>query len=367
MQRVLEVNVDDLNFGGVFMLIKNVIEHKDESFQLDIATIEGINIPSNKEFLEENGSDIFNIGSSKNKLLKQVEVYHKLNKLLKSKCYDVVHIHADTANKLLVSAMAAKNNDVSTIIVHSHASGVEGKYRRIKRLLHMLSRPMLKRYSNIFVACSDNAAKWMYGDASKCIIIENGVDLKKFRFNSRIREIEREKLNLSHTLVLGHVGRFVYPKNHRFLIELMKEISLISSEIKLLLVGDGELKEEIRHLVREYCLDDKIIFYGTTNEVERILQVMDILLLPSFYEGYPIVAVEAQACGLPVIMSDTLSKSIKVTPNVEFLSIGKKNINQWVKMIMHLSNTERKDTYQIMKQRNCDISDTIETLKKIYQ
>jgi glycosyltransferase involved in cell wall biosynthesis len=366
--RVLEVNIDDLNFGGVFSLIKNVVENAPSNVNIDIATIEGFQKEENKRIFENKGSRIIYIGCNKNKIFKQLCVYINLKKYLKENHYDAVHIHADTANKLLVSGLAAKKAGTKSIILHAHASGVEGNHRRIKKMVHVFCRTLLPKIGTKFVVCSDTAKKWMFPSVNETILVKNGINLQKFRFDVEKREHVRRELHLSNEeILIGHVGRFAYPKNHEYLLKIAQELKKENANFKMMFVGNGELESEIKKKAAQVKVEDKIIFYGTTTSVQDLFQAMDVFALPSIYEGFPIVGVEAQASGLPVVISSTLTKDAKLIDHVKFLDITDKDIHEWCRWLLNFAKLERKDTYLELVNQQFDITDTINSFVRLYQ
>ena len=367
--KVLEVNVDDLHSGGVYSLVKNVIIHKSSDVKIDIGAIEKFENPDNIHMLAEYGCDVQYIGYEGSKWKKQLVCFKRLSMLLKHNHYDCVHIHADVSNKLLVSALAAKCARVKKIILHSHAAGVDGNHRTAKRNIHFLCRRLLAYIGTDFVACSDLAATWMFPNINKndITIINNGVDLDKFRFNPEIRDKVRKDLGLENYNIIGHIGRFAYQKNHEYLIQIMKKIECADKATKLLLVGEGPEEERIRKLVKEKGLDKSIIFYGTSNAVNELFQAMDVFVLPSHFEGLPIVGVEAQAAGLPVLFSDKITREAKITKNVCFLDINDDAVGDWVNQIQASINKQRVDTYDDLKSRKFSIQDTINSFLCLYK
>lgn len=367
--KILEVNVDDRGRSGVYSLVTSVIKNKPKEIYIDIAAFETFEDKSNINELAKYGTAVKYVGYHGNKFLKQYKIYQNLSNYLQKKHYDCVHVHSDVANKLYIAGKAAKKAGVPKIIFHSHASEVDGKYRKIKRILHKITRRKLKKIGTKFVACSDVAAKWMYPNINMqdITIINNGIDLNKFRYNSKIRENVRRKLKLDSNLVIGHIGRFSYQKNHRYLIEVFSKLVTKVPEARLLLVGEGTEKEAIKKLVKEKALEDKVIFYGLSNHVESLLQAMDIFVLPSHFEGLPIVGVEAQAAGLPIIFSDKITKAAQLINNVVFLPIKQKNIEDWVNEILLLKKYKRIDTYFKLKEKHFDIQDTLNQFTRLYK
>lgn len=366
--KVLEMNVDDRGCGGVFSLIKNVILNKPKDISIDIAGIERFENKDNVRLLNEKGTNIYYIGHDGNKLIKQLAIIKKSRSIIKKNGYDVVHIHSDVAYKLLFPGIAAKTMKVKKIILHAHASGIDGDRRRLKMLFHRLTRPLLRFIATDYATCSDKATEWLfpYIDKKNVIRINNGVNLEKFRFNPTKREIVRKKLNLSDKLIIGHVGRFDYVKNHDYLINVFSRIHEKNAESLLFLVGEGELMGDVKKKVEQLGLKKNVIFYGISNNVNELLQAFDVFLLPSISEGFPIVGVEAEAAGLPVVFSDTITREAKLIRDVEYLPIDELSIEKWAENAINLANRERKDTYQFLKNAQFDYKDTLAQFYKAY-
>lgn len=373
MTRILEVNVDDIGNGGVYSLVRNIIKKKSNNPQIDIAAYEEFEKKENKEELERYGTNVYYVGYRGSYLLKFYKIYFNLKILLKNNNYDSVHIHGDVSFKLYVAARAAAASNVKKIILHSHASGVDdrGKKSFIKKGLHLYFRKKLKKYGTSFVSCSDLASKWMFPniDITNIIKIKNGINLNDFKFNNETRELYRKKLvNISNPFIIGHIGRFSYTKNHNFIIDVFSIIANKIPHSRLLLIGEGNGKETIQNKVKELHLDDKVIFYGVCSNVNEILQAMDIFILPSFFEGLPIVGIEAQAAGLPVIYSDRITQEAKILDCVEYESIGKKDESKWANRIEKLSYHFKRDvnSIQTLKNAGFDIADTVTAFLKLY-
>ena len=349
MKRILEVNVDDMGFGGVYSLVRNVILSKDSDVSMDIACIEPFEQEAHIKELNAHGCEVHYVGCHSNKIKKQFVVLKKLRNLLKTGKYDVAHIHGDVAYKLLVCSVAARLAGTKTILLHSHASGTDGNHRELKEKLHKMSRPFLKWTGTGFVSCSDLASAWMFPGVPKetIQIIHNGVDLEKFRFDPAARAAMRREWGIADdTFLLGHVGRFEYQKNHEYLIRVFSKLQEEGRNMKLFLVGEGTLQEEIRREVIRLGLADDVIFAGLSNEVPKLLSGFDAFVLPSHFEGLPIVGVEAQAAGLPVVFANTITREAKLTEDVSFLPIGEGDVSLWTNRILTLQKTSRKDPYE---------------------
>ena len=317
------------------------------------------------------GTRIFYIGCRNSKLKKQATTYFGLKKLIKDNGYRCVHIHSDAANKLLICGLAAKRAKAERIILHSHSSGIDNDKPLLRLLVHRSCRRVLKYIGTDFVSCSDKAAEWMFPNVpqNKVLMINNGVDISKFRFDAAIREKVRAELGVENQLLIGHVGRFNYQKNHKYLIKVMKEIDKKHGNAILLLVGGGDGEEETKKLVRSLGLNDKVIFCGVSNRVNELMQAMDIFVLPSRFEGLPIVGVEAQAAGLPVVFSDRITRSAALTDDAVFCPIRPDSIGKWADAVIDLSNryADRAASFGILKDRCFDIDSTVDQLLKLYE
>ena len=232
-------------------------------------------------------------------------------------------------------------------------------------------RPFLKEIGTQFVACSDVAAKWMFPliDNRKIKIIKNGIDVDKFKYDEVKRSKVRKELNFSdNDIVIGHVGRFCYQKNHPFLVKVFKEVIKENSNYRLLMVGIGPNEGKIKKLIKELKLEEYCIFYGASSNVSKLYQAMDIFLLPSKFEGLPIVGVEAQASGLPVIFSDKITRGAKIIDCVSFLPIRMENIRTWSNEVFKLSRCTymRAGCSSLLLQNGFSIENTEDEFVKLY-
>jgi len=373
--KVLEVNVDDQGNGGVYSLIKSVIENKPDNLQIDIAALEPFEKKENIRYLRSLGTRIFFTGYKGNKIKKQLYIYKHMCTLLKKERYDVVHIHSDVANKLFVSGLAAKKCGVPQILLHAHASGMDGTNRSIKEKIHFFMRKRLKMLGAKYIACSYKAAKWMFPGESKdnIKIIKNGIKLENFRYDKNVRKKIRTELGIGkNDILIGHVGRFMYVKNHDYILKVFKYI-YNSAELrdkgttpKLLLAGTGELMPEIKKKAASLKISRYVIFYGLSNNVGELLCAMDVFVMPSFSEGFPVVGIEAQASGVPVIFSDTITREARINKNVRFLPIDHNSVKLWGEAIINTDVSDRKDCVDYLQGKGYDIKDMVKDLVELY-
>lgn len=293
----------------------------------------------------------------------------EIDKIFEQK-YDVIHIHSSFWRSTTIEERA-KAVGIKNIIIHAHNFGIGGALseeeamvleQRHFRIRESISDDLATRY----LACSEEAAEWMYGtsiSADKIKVLRNGIDLNKYRYNEKARHDVRAKLGVDDKYVLGNVGRFVYQKNHEFLIDVFGEVCKHNDNTVLLLIGIGELQDKIKTKVKHLGLEEKVRFLGARNDVDQILQGMDLFLLPSRFDGFPLSLLEAQAAALPCIAGN-------VPPNAalcERTQIIELNIDKWVQAID--KEIIRKDRSYIdeEKLKLHDINIQIKELEKIYR
>lgn len=366
--RILEANVDDIGLGGVYSLVRNVIINKNNDDIVDIASYEPFERQASIDELVSYGSSVHYVGYLGNKIVKQFRIFSNMKRLVKYGNYDAVHIHSDVANKMLVLGLAAKAGGACRIIMHSHASSVDGQRRWLKSLFHRTCRLFLPMIGTDYMSCSDLATKWMFPhvDASRVRMLNNGVDLRKFAYNEEMRQQVRGELGISNELLVGHVGRFAYQKNHEYLLRVFAKLKNVRQDAWLLLVGVGELRDAMRTLAGELGIAESVIFYGASPRVCDLFQAMDVFVLPSHFEGLPIVGVEAQAAGLPVVFSSEITREAKILDNVSFVGIDADSEEAWVNEICSVSSVGRRESQTEMEASGFSIASTVATLMSFY-
>lgn len=240
--------------------------------------------------------------------------------------YIAFHFHTNSLANIIALKKATKYK-LKYRIVHSHSTfSDKGNLQILHNLLHNYNKQKIDIYANKFFACSKLAAKWLYGkniiESNKIEIIKNSIDIKKFSYNEEIRKRKRLELGVSDKIVIGHIGKFIPVKNHNYLIEVFKFFNSINSNSILLLVGEGELLDDIKNKVSRLDLADKVIFTGVRTDVHELLQAMDVFVLPSIYEGLPLTLIEAQASGIPILASDNITDEVKIKDNLFFYDIN---------------------------------------------
>lgn len=250
-------------------------------------------------------------------------------------------------------------------IGHSHSTsiGMKNNKKGVKYALTEYWLSKVGQYSDYRLACSVPAGKWLYGD-KPFTVLNNAIDSRQFTYNPTVREEMRSQLALAEDdFVIGTVGSMGYPKNPVGIVRITAEAKKRNQHVKLLWAGDGSMRHEVENAIRQYGLEDCCNLLGIRNDVHRVLQAMDVFVLPSIYEGLPVVAVEAQAAGLPCILSDAVSKEICITDLCTFLPIA--DPARWAEKILNL-NLTRTDTQQEIENAGYDIEATTAWLSDFY-
>jgi glycosyltransferase involved in cell wall biosynthesis len=343
------------NFGGIESFLLNLAKCSDANdVQLDFIS-KNSNLTFEKEF-EKIGCKIHKVPSD------IFGYFREVKKLLND--YDIIHIHKNSAADIIFPLLA-KRYGRARIIVHSHNTNPSTGGAAVK-LLHMINRPILRKLADLCFACSDSAAKWLYGEkfAENSRIIKNGIIVEDYTFNREIREQIRHEFNLEDKFVIGHVGRFSRQKNHELLIDIFNEIYKSNKNARLMLVGDGELRGQLEEKVYRLGLSDKVIFCGVRDDVNRLYQAMDVFLFPSLYEGLPVAAVEAQAAGLYIIASSEIPQSADLTGCVKFMDLSE-DCKKWADAVMEFCNYERKNTAADITKAGYDMKSTAILYKQL--
>jgi glycosyltransferase involved in cell wall biosynthesis len=231
----------------------------------------------------------------------------------------------------------------------------------------MLCKPILWRCGTKFYGCSIKAGEWLFPKrivhSTKFEVMYNAVNRNTFKFHEISREIIRKELGLKDQLVVGHVGNFCYVKNYPFLLQVFQQLHRMEPSAVLLLIGEGAYLERVKKQVRKMGLEQSVRFVGWRSDVSVLYQAMDVFVLPSYFEGLPIVGVEAQCCGLPCVMSDAITKEAKITNRCYFLSLSR-TPKQWAQFI--LKHVQRREGAQFTKEaKNYDVTYQKERWKQL--
>lgn len=338
--RVLQIGMHD-KIGGVETFLMNYYRNIDrQKIQFDFINMFE-KLYYDKE-IKKLGGRIYNV---KNVKRNPFSYYYSIKDIIKKNKYKIVHINMLSMANIL-PIIAAKKAGVKHIIVHSHNTGTPKGI--IRKVLDKLNKSIAIKYATHYFACSQLAGEWMFKNKVKFEIIKNAIDVEKFQFDPSIRLEIRKKLKINNEFVIGHVGRFCEQKNHLFLINMFEKLCKIKNNYKLLLIGEGELKEKIKREIYNKKIENKVIILDPKDDIENYYQAMDEFVLPSKFEGLGIVAVEAQANGLPCICSDAIPDEVKILKTFKKLQL---DYSKWTK---ELSN----------KQKRTDKANAIEAVKR---
>ncbi len=282
---------------------------------------------------------------------------------------DVLHLHISQGMALRY-AKIAKQNGVKLVIAQSHNSRFGNKHFLIKWIAHKYGKYTYEPYVDIRLACSDKAAKWLFTqkDLESVAICNCLVDVDRFRFSGSDRKALRKKYELTNEKVYLTVGRIHYQKNPKFLLEIFCQLTKIDPDGRLVWIGTGEDSDEIHYLAEQRGISTKIIFVDSTLEIEKYMSMADAFLLPSLYEGNPIVVTEAQASGLPCFLSDAITKQAKILASTKYISL-KESSEVWAKIIHNLkepTESERMRAAEKIKQAGYDVQLQMNDMEKIY-
>lgn len=339
--------------GGVESVVMNYYRHIDRAkIQFDfICDEDSTNIPY--EEIEQLGGKVILIPP-----YQKVIKYHKeLKRVFKEGNYRIVHSHINTLS--VFSLFAAKCAGVPVRIAHSHST--TNKKEKKKNLMKQILRPFSKMFATNYMCCSELAGRWLFGnkeyDKGNVYLLNNAIDLDKFKYDEKIRENKRKELNIDDdTLVIGHVGRFVEQKNHRFLIDIFNEVHKQNNNSILLLAGQGPLMDEIKEKVKKLKLEKYVKFLGQRDDISELYQVFDIFCLPSLYEGLPVVGVEAQATGNLCVFSNEMTKETKVLKTTVFISLTN-TADEWAsEIIQSIKGYKKHDTKEEVSMYGFNIS-----------
>jgi len=350
--RILNV-VPNMRAAGIETFIMNVYRNIDrKKVQFDFLVHN-----EKKEFyddeIEKLGGRIYRLSFKDDKNI--IKYIKDLNDFFKEhKEYKIVHGHMQSMMPLYL--YIAKKNKVPVRIAHSHNGNYEKTIKGF--ILHVFSR--MDRYvSTNNWACSNVAGKYLFGN-KEYDIIYNGINVEKFKFDLEIRNAVRKENDFNDKFVIGNIARFEIQKNHKFLIDVFYEFQKINSNAILVLIGEGKLKKKMESYVMKMNIQDKVKFLGIRKDTERLYQAMDCFLLPSLYEGLPVVGIEAQVSGLHCIFSDTITKEVQISPNTVFLGIKEKNIEDWKNSIFPEKEIKRNSKINMQKYDIKSISNLIE-------
>lgn len=308
--------VGKMKGGGVEATVMSYVEAIDRSKVHFTLLVDSDSTQVPEEQIRACGADLIYIPP-----YQQISAYQRaLGKIFQERHFDVIHAHINTLS--VFPLFAAWRARIPVRIVHNHATAGRGETK--KNVIKYILRPFSKVLATKLCACGQYAGEWIYGKRAAFTVMPNAIDFKadNYAYCPQIRAEKRQELSIDNALVIGHVGRFIPQKNHTFLIDVFAAIHQAKPSAKLLLVGSGALMDSIKEKATRLGLMDAVVFMGQRQDVPALYQAMDILLMPSLYEGKPLVPIEAQTSGLPILASNSITKEIIVREElVRFLPL----------------------------------------------
>ena len=339
--RVLQIGMHD-KIGGVETFLMNYYRNINRKMiQFDFINMFDKLYYDNE--IKKLGGKVYNVQNVKKN---PVSYYQAIKKIVKENQYNIVHINMLSMANIL-PIIAAKKGGAKHIIIHSHNTGTPKGI--LRKILDKLNKSIAIKNATNYFACSNLAGKWMFSGKAEFEIINNAIDIEKFEYNANVRENIRKGLNIKNEVIIGHIGRFCEQKNHIFLINMFEQFCKIDKNSKLLLIGEGELKEKIILEIQKRKLDDRVIILTPKDDIQNYYQAMDVFVLPSKFEGLGIVAIEAQANGLQCICSDAIPDEVKLLNTFKKIPL---NYSEWIDELKNMSCRLGKEESKCALQRN---------------
>lgn len=347
--------------GGVESVVMNYYRYIDRTkIQFDfICDEDSTNIPYDE--IEQLGGRVILVPPYQ----KVFEYQKELIKIFKDNNYKIVHSHINTLS--IFPLRAAKKAGVPIRIAHSHSTTNKKEWKR--NLVKQVLRPFSKVYATDYMCCSELAGRWLFGnkeyDKGKVYLLNNAIDLDKFKFDKIMRKKLRKKYNLKdNDFVIGQVGRIMQTKNQIFTLEIFNEISKKMNS-KLIYVGSGPMEKILKDKIFQFGLEGNVIMLGQVSNIYEIYNMLDLFILPSFYEGFGIALLEAQVSNLPCIVSNGVPIETKIADNVEFLDLNA-GVEKWANKLLKYTNEIRKNNDKIIREHGFNIESECRKLECLY-
>lgn len=362
--KVLHMTPPQVN-NGVYQYLFSCMPYVDfEKYQFDFLTRCAEELSETNEYRKYR----FGINQLFGTQRKDNESFEREINSVLERGYDVIHLHTSSWRGFKIEELAMRWG--MKVIVHSHSSGIDENEPEKRQKLYAehewYKQSFSLTYATELCACSNLAARWLFGEQipkDKIKILPNGIDTARFAFDIRKRDAVRKKYNLDEAFVIGCIGRFSYQKNQEFLIRIIYMMN--NYNIKLMLIGEGDLKKEYEKKTHEYKIEEKVIFVDWVKNVEDYLCAMDLLCLPSHFEGFPISVVEAQASGVPCILSDRISQEVNILGKLKFLPLDEETWIENIKNYIHI-DTDRREAFLNVQKMGYDVKDTSCKLLEMY-
>lgn len=341
--------VGKMNRGGMETFIMNLYRGiNNDEYQFHFAVHEVETGDYDQEILNRGGK-IFVFPHMRNNPLRYRMEWRKFWNMHRNE-YQAFHFHTNSLANIIAFEESYRAG-IQIRIIHAHSSfSNKGRLQFLNDFLHQKHQKKITKYATNLLACSPEAALWLYGqnviNKSLVQMMKNGVSISDYVYDIDARNTIRKEFGVEErTILIGHVAAFFEVKNHKYIIEIARYLKELGQNFLFVLVGEGRLKKDIINLVKEQHLDQYFVFTGVRSDVNRLLSAFDIVVLPSLYEGLPVSLIEAQINGVPVIVSDNVSRAVKLNDNLKFAST-EESASTWAEMIIktpiiHEANMEK--------------------------
>lgn len=361
--RVLHV-VTSMDVGGVETMLMNLYRNINRSeVQFDfLFHREGSSYYD--EEIKQLGGRIYRVQPAKGSRLFRYIV--SLRKFFFSESrHAIVHSHVSIISYFVLKA--ASDAGVPFRIAHSHEAHKSiREHRPLRRPLIMLLKPRVNKFCNFRFGCGVDAGRWLFGSDKEFHVLKNAVDSERYVFDTSARDKIRAELDITDRFVVGHIGNFTAPKNYPFILKVFNSILAKRPDAALVLIGKQENNPGVKELAERLGIDSSIIFTGIRSDVPQLLQAIDVFLFPSTSEGLPVAVIEAQAAGLPSLISDAVDAGVKITPDLEFASLYQ-HPDEWARRVLEMwRGVNRHDRSELVSDAGYDIKSNAEWLTNFY-
>lgn len=361
MQRVLHI-VGKMDRAGAETMIMNLYRHIDRSkVQFDFITFTKDQGDYDEEILSLGGNIFPIVAVNPFARMKFLKLF-----LLNHREYQIVHGHTLFSNSFHM--YAAKLAGVKNRISHSHSTNDISNSKYIKYIYQGVSKYIIKKYSTQFIACGVEASKFLFPTQKDVLILPNSINIDLYQtIGENNRDYINEKFSIKEeTLKIVQIGRLQHVKNHLYSIRIAKSLKDKGIDFKMFFVGQGNLENRLKEEVSSLDLLDHIVFTGVRTDIAHLMAGADVMLMPSFYEGFPVVLVESQAVGLRAVISDTISKEVDLEVGmVNFVSL-EDSVDKWIEHLLTTSG-KKTDRQFILKSKGFDISYNANLLQLLYK
>ena len=358
--RILQFGMTS-NHGGVESFIMNYARSlKKYGIYFDYVDLQGVGLACKEEILEYGGK-IYTL--KKDHRTHPFLAAKQIREIVAAGGYRCAHVNLLSAASPVATIACLRGG--AKVILHAHNTCTVGLHRKV---LHAINSRLMRYLPVTRVACSIESGKWMFVD-KKYSVIPNAIETDRYCFDSQVRRQLRQELGVEDdTMVVGFVGRLSVQKNPLYLVKILQSVKAkYTAGVKLLIVGDGDLRQELIQSAREYDLCDDIVLLGMREDVARWYSAMDVLVLPSLFEAFPVVGVEAQAAGLPCFFSDRITDDLKITSLAHMCAL-EESAENWASEICasRISTDERYLYNREMKKSRYSLDKSSEMLRDVY-